>query len=64
MGDLAIYLVNRGLSCDDVKDPSKAAAVDFPASVIEFMEGRLGFPHHGFPDDIAKNILKGRPQLK
>merc|ERR1712070_716756 len=64
VGDLAIYLVNRGLSCDDVKDPSKAAAVDFPASVIEFMEGRLGFPHHGFPDDIAKNILKGRPQLK
>merc|ERR1712070_187134 len=64
VGDLAIYLVNRGLPCDDVKDPSKAAAVDFPTSVIEFMEGRLGFPHHGFPDDIAKNILKGRPQLK
>lgn len=63
VGDLALYLVTRGLTCADVLDPSKAANIDFPASSIEFMEGQLGFPHRGFPKDVVDSILKGKPQL-
>lgn len=63
VGDLAIYLVTRGLSVADVLDEGKAAGIDFPASVIELLEGRLGFPHRGFPAQVQKSILKGRPPL-
>jgi pyruvate carboxylase len=63
VGDLAIYLVTRGLSVADVLDEGKAAGIDFPASVIELLEGRLGFPHRGFPAQVQKAILKGRPPL-
>jgi len=54
VGDLAIYLVTRGLSVADVTDESKAAGIDFPASVIDLLEGRLGFPHRGFPAQVGR----------
>jgi len=63
VGDLAIYLVTRGLSVADVKDEKKAGKIDFPASVIELLEGRLGFPHRGFPTKVQKAILKDRTPL-
>jgi len=63
VGDLAIYLVTRGLSTADVLDEKKAATIDFPASVIELLEGRLGFPHRGFPANVSKAILKDRKPL-
>eukprot|EP00899_Mesostigma_viride_P000910 jgi/Mesvir1/1081/Mv17594-RA.1 len=63
VGDLALYLVTRGLTCKDVLDPEKAKTIDFPASSIELMEGRLGYPHHGFPKEVQTIILKGRQPL-
>ncbi|GAB5034711.1 pyruvate carboxylase [Nannochloropsis oceanica] len=56
VGDLAIYLVTRGLSVADITDESKAAGIDFPASVIDLLEGRLGFPHRGFPAQVQKKL--------
>lgn len=52
MGDLALYLVTRGLKASDVTDPAKKGQVDFPDSVVGLLEGRLGFPHRGFPDEV------------
>lgn len=63
VGDLAIYLVTRGLTTKDIEDEQKAATIDFPASVIELLEGRLGFPHRGFPAKVSKAILKDRKPL-
>lgn len=54
MGDLALYLVTRGLKASDVIDPAKKGQVDFPDSVVALMEGRLGFPHKGFPEDVRR----------
>jgi hypothetical protein len=54
VGDLAIYLVTRGVPVADLLEDSKAAAMDFPASVVELMEGRLGFPHRGFPVQVGR----------
>ena len=52
MGDLALYLVTRGLKASDVTDPAKKGQVDFPDSVVALLEGRLGFPHRGFPEEV------------
>ena len=45
VGDLALYLVTRNISAADLLDPSKAASIDFPESVVGLMRGDLGFPH-------------------
>lgn len=58
VGDLALYLVTRGLKASDVTDPAKKGQVDFPDSVVSLLEGRLGFPHTGFPDEVRE--LGGR----
>src|SRR3546814_18744770 len=63
VGDLALYLVNRGLKADDVVDPAKSANIDFPQSVVELLEGRLGFPHRGFPEVVTQPFLKGKSPL-
>jgi len=63
VGDLALYLINKGLSASDVVDPSKAKLIDFPDSSIGLMEGRLGFPHRGFPEAVSKAILKDKKPL-
>uniref|UniRef100_A0A0G4GPU4 Lipoyl-binding domain-containing protein n=1 Tax=Chromera velia CCMP2878 TaxID=1169474 RepID=A0A0G4GPU4_9ALVE len=60
VGDLALFLVNRGLTCEDLKDPVKGAAVDFPESVVGLFKGDLGFPHRGFPSEIEKIVLRGQ----
>eukprot|EP01038_Epipyxis_sp_PR26KG_P008321 gene8321-11257_t len=59
VGDLALYLVNRGLTTADLLDPSKNSNVDFPESVVGLFRGDLGFPHRGFPKDIEEVVLKG-----
>lgn len=53
VGDLALYLVTRGLKASDVTDPAKKGQVDFPDSVVGLLEGRLGFPHKGFPEEVC-----------
>eukprot|EP00606_Chrysophyceae_sp_TOSAG23-5_P001599 GSChrysophyteH2.ASY1.ANO1.821.1 assembled CDS len=62
VGDLALYLVTRKLSCADLLDPSKADKVDFPESVKGLMKGDLGYPHRGFPAAVEAAILKGEPK--
>jgi len=37
----------------------KGDVLDFPQSVVEFFEGRLGTPYQGFPEELQKIILKG-----
>ena len=61
VGDFALYLINRNLQAIEVVD--KAEEIDFPQSVFELLEGRLGFPHRGFPPAVAAAILKGAPPL-
>lgn len=61
MGDLALYLVTRGLKASDVTDPAKKGQVDFPDSVVGLLEGRLGFPHKGFPDEVCDSQAASIP---
>jgi len=63
VGDLALYLVTRGLSTKDVMDPEKSSKVDFPESTQDLMVGMLGSPHRGFPEELEKIVLKGKAKL-
>ncbi len=70
VGDMALFMVTNGLTAMDVLDPTKR--LNFPKSVVEMMQGYLGFPEGGFPKVLQKIILdsagekplKGRPGAK
>ena len=61
VGDFALYLINKRLSAADVLTHS--ASIDFPQSVVELLQGRLGFPHRGFPQEVSDAVLKGAAPL-
>jgi pyruvate carboxylase len=70
VGDLALFMVTNGLTASDVLSPGKKH--NFPKSVVEMMQGMLGFPEGGWPKVLQKIILdsagakpiKGRPGAK
>lgn len=62
VGDLAQFMVQNKLDERDVL--LKADELDFPSSVVEFMQGYLGQPHGGFPEPLRTKILKGRPTIE
>lgn len=61
VGDLAQFMVSNKLSFDDVQ--KRAAELDFPGSVLEFLEGLMGQPYGGFPEPLRTNALRGRRKL-
>lgn len=61
VGDMALFMVQNDLTEEDVY--AKGDVLDFPASVVEFFEGRIGVPYQGFPEKLQKIILKGRQQI-
>ena len=61
VGDMALFMVQNDLTEEDVY--AKGDVLDFPASVVEFFEGRIGVPYQGFPEKLQKIILKGREQI-
>ncbi|KAH6898363.1 carbamoyl-phosphate synthase L chain, ATP binding domain-containing protein [Thelonectria olida] len=61
VGDLAQFMVSNGLSPEDVK--ARASELDFPGSVLEFLEGMMGQPYGGFPEPLRSDALRGRRKL-
>ncbi|ODT80069.1 MAG: pyruvate carboxylase [Pelagibacterium sp. SCN 64-44] len=61
VGDMALAMVSAGLKRSDVEDPNKDIA--FPDSVVGFFAGDLGQPPGGFPAQLQKKVLKGRPAM-
>ena len=39
---------------------AQAATLDFPESVVKFFQGYLGQPDGGFPEQLRKDIVRGR----
>jgi pyruvate carboxylase len=52
------------LQASDLLDPTKAAAIDFPESVVGLLRGDLGYPHRGFPEPVTQAVLKGAAHTK
>lgn len=56
VADLALLMVMRDLSIDDLLDPAREIA--FPASVVSLLRGDLGWPDDGFPAAIRRRALR------
>jgi pyruvate carboxylase len=61
VGDMAITMVTSGLTREAVLDP--AVEIAFPDSVVRLFHGELGQPVGGFPADLQKKVLGGKPAL-
>ncbi len=61
VGDMALFMVQNNLTESDIYD--KGDVLDFPQSVVEFFEGRIGIPYQGFPEKLQKIVLKGKSPL-
>lgn len=61
VGDMTLFMVQNNLTEEDIYE--KGDTLDFPQSVVEFFEGRIGIPYMGFPEKLQKIILKGKEPL-
>lgn len=65
VGDLAIFLVTRGIKPADVFNLEPGSS--FPASIVDMLSGGLGQPKGGWPKKLQKIVLgdvkpkRGRP---
>ena len=59
VGDMAIFLVTRGIKPADVPN-LEPGALDFPESVIDMLAGGLGQPPGGWPEALQKVALGNR----
>ncbi|MGA2230773.1 MAG: pyruvate carboxylase [Tepidisphaeraceae bacterium] len=55
VGDMALFMVTNGLTAQDVLDPTRK--LNFPKSVVELMQGAIGFPPDGWPKVLQKIVL-------
>lgn len=58
VGDMTLFMVQNNLTEADIY--SKGDALDFPQSVVDFFDGKLGTPYGGFPETLQKIILRGK----
>ncbi len=58
VGDMALFMIQNNLTEDDIYD--RGDTIDFPISVVDFFDGKLGVPYGGFPEVLQKIILRGR----
>ncbi len=62
VGDLALFLITKELTCADVLDSSREIA--FPESVVDLLSGRMGQTPGGFPRRVRDRILRGEKPLR
>ena len=63
VGDMALFMVQNHLTEADIY--AKGETMDFPQSVVDFFDGKLGIPYGGFPEKLQRIILRGRaPHLE
>jgi pyruvate carboxylase len=56
VGDMALFLFSRGIHPADVPN-LEPGGMSFPDSVMDMMNGGLGWPEGGWPDPVWKVIL-------
>jgi pyruvate carboxylase len=59
VGDMAIFLVNHGMTVEQFGRLTPDHSLTLPASVIDMFMGSLGEPEGGWPEKLQKIILRG-----
>jgi pyruvate carboxylase len=59
VGDMALFLLTKGMTCDEVRALPPDHTVAFPDSVSDMMAGALGQPPDGWPQDVQSILLRG-----
>jgi pyruvate carboxylase len=59
VGDMALFLVARGMKAQDVLKLDEHHDLAFPTSVVEMFAGGLGTPMGGWPPNLQRIILRG-----
>jgi len=62
VGDLAQFMVTNKLTKQAVLD--QAAELNFPSSVVDYLQGGLGIPPGGFPEPFRSKVLKNLPRYE
>lgn len=62
VGDLAQFMVTNKLDEQSVVD--RAADLNLPSSVVDFLQGGLGIPIGGFPEPFRSRVLKDLPRIE
>lgn len=63
VGDMTLFMLQNNLTEEDIYE--KGEALDFPQSVVDFFDGKLGIPYGGFPEKLQQIILRGQePHLE
>lgn len=62
VGDLAQFMVQNNLGEKDVL--ARADELNFPNSVIEYFEGKIGIPPGGFPEPLRTKVMRGKPSIE
>eukprot|EP01102_Stenamoeba_stenopodia_P021734 TRINITY_DN8841_c0_g1_i6.p1 TRINITY_DN8841_c0_g1~~TRINITY_DN8841_c0_g1_i6.p1 ORF type:complete len:323 (+),score=81.33 TRINITY_DN8841_c0_g1_i6:247-1215(+) len=62
VGDLAQFMVTNKLTKQAVLD--QAAELNFPSSVVDYLQGGLGIPPGGFPEPFRSTVLKNLPRYE
>ncbi|WP_455940316.1 pyruvate carboxylase [Mitsuokella jalaludinii] len=63
VGDMTLFMVQNNLTEKDIYE--RGETMDFPKSVVDFFDGKLGIPYGGFPEKLQKIILRGeQPHLE
>ena len=57
VGDLALFLLSKGMTCDEVRQLPADHNIGFPESVVDMMRGSLGEPPGGWPAEVRRILL-------
>jgi pyruvate carboxylase len=64
VGDMAIFLVSRGMSVADFQKLGPDHQLSLPNSVVDMFMGSLGIPEGGWPPHIQEVVLRGAKPLE
>ena len=59
VGDMAMFLTTKDIKASEVTS-LKPGSVDWPQSVVGFLQGNLGQPENGFPKELQDVVLNGK----
>lgn len=63
VGDMALFLIVKGMTPEDVLLLPEDHDVAFPDSVVDLFAGSLGTPPGGWPEKVQKILLRGRTPI-